>query len=61
MQQVTGVWTLTPLANGKMHLQYQGQADPAGKLPRFIGDKVALKSLLSTFTQLRQVLPDYQL
>ena len=60
MQQVEGRWTLTPLAAGRLKIQYQGQADPAGKLPHFIGDKVALKSVLKTFQQLQQVLPAYQ-
>ena len=60
MQQVQAQWTLTPLAEGRMKIEYQGQADAAGKLPHFIGDKVALKSLLKTFLQLQQVLPAYQ-
>ena len=60
MQQVEGRWTLTPLAAGRLKIQYQGQADPAGQLPHFIGDKVALKSVLKTFQQLQQVLPAYQ-
>ena len=60
MQQVQAQWTLTPLPDGRMKIQYQGQADAAGKLPHFIGDKVALKALLKTFLQLQQVLPAYQ-
>ncbi len=60
MQQVQGQWTLTPLGNGRIKIAYQGQADPAGKLPRFIADKVALKALWQTFTQLKAALPDYQ-
>ncbi|HEX5791677.1 MAG TPA: START domain-containing protein [Rheinheimera sp.] len=60
MQQVKGVWTLTPLASGQLQIRYQGQANPAGKLPHFIADKVALKALFKTFTQLNTVLPGYQ-
>ena len=60
MQQVQAKWTLTPLTEGRMKIEYQGQADAAGKLPHAIGDKVALKSLLKTFLQLQQVLPAYQ-
>ncbi|MBU1311400.1 MAG: hypothetical protein KKE30_17905 [Gammaproteobacteria bacterium] len=59
MQQVQARWTLTPLPDGRMKIEYQGQADAAGKLPHFIGDKVALKSLFKTFLQLQQVLPMY--
>lgn len=59
MQRVQGLWTLTPQTDGVLLIQYQGQADPAGKLPHFIGDKVALKSVLETFQQLQQVLPTY--
>ena len=61
MQQVQARWTLTPLPDGRMKIEYQGQADAAGKLPHFIGDKVALKSLLKTFLQLEITLTDYQL
>lgn len=60
MQQVQGLWTLTPLEAGRLRIEYQGQADPAGKLPRFIADKVALKATLSTFSKLPQVLAQYQ-
>lgn len=60
MQQVQGQWTLTPLGDGRISIEYQGQADPAGKLPRFIADKVALKATLSTFRKLPQVLAQYQ-
>lgn len=60
MQHVQGQWTLTPLGNGRIKIAYQGQADPAGKLPHFIADKVALKATLSTFRQLSQLLPQYQ-
>lgn len=60
MQQVQGSWTLTPLPNGMLRIQYQGQADPAGKLPHFIADKVALKAMFKTFIELVKVLPQYQ-
>ena len=60
MQQIEGEWTLTPLADGMLTIQYQGQADPGGKLPHFIADKVALKSIWQTFVKLQQQLPDYQ-
>ncbi|HSG52036.1 MAG TPA: START domain-containing protein, partial [Rheinheimera sp.] len=39
IQQVEGEWTLTPLADGMLTIQYQGQADPGGKLPVFIAEK----------------------
>lgn len=60
MRQVKGVWTLTPLPGGRLQIRYQGQADPAGKVPHFIADKVALKALFKTFTQLNTILPGYQ-
>lgn len=60
MQQVEGEWTLTPLAQGGLLISYQGQADPAGNLPHFIGNNVALKSTLQSFLNLSKVLPDYQ-
>jgi hypothetical protein len=60
MQSVQGLWTLTPQADGVLLIQYQGQADPGGKLPRFIADKVALKATFTTFSRLPQVLMQYQ-
>ncbi|MDP2716802.1 START domain-containing protein [Rheinheimera sp.] len=60
MQSVQGLWTLTPLPDGLLRIQYQGRADAAGKLPRFIGDKVALNALFKTFVQLRTMLKNYQ-
>ena len=60
MQQVEALWTLTPLADGSLHIQYQGQADPAGKVPHFIANRVALKAMFDTFRNLRKVLPKYQ-
>lgn len=60
MQRVQGLWTLTPQTDGVLLIQYQGQADPAGKLPHFIGDKVALKSMFTTFNRLAATLPQYQ-
>lgn len=60
MQQVEGEWTLTPSADGMLTIQYQGQADPGGKLPHFIADKVALKSTWQTFLALEDVILQYQ-
>lgn len=60
MRQVQGIWTLTPLGAGRLRITYQGQADPAGRLPRFITDKVALKATLATFNSLEQALAKYQ-
>ena len=60
MKHVAGEWTFTPKPKGMLNIRYQGQADPAGKLPHFIADKVALKAMLTSFEQLAVVLPDYQ-
>ncbi len=60
MQSVQGQWILTPLAEGRLLIRYQGQADAAGKLPHFIGDKVAMKSMFTTFIRLSEILPLYQ-
>ncbi|PKM18016.1 MAG: hypothetical protein CVV11_18120 [Gammaproteobacteria bacterium HGW-Gammaproteobacteria-15] len=60
MQSVKGLWTLTPLPDGLLRIQYRGQADAGGKLPHFIGDKVALKSMFTTFSRLAATLPQYQ-
>jgi len=60
MEQVQGEWTFTPKPDGMLHIRYQGQADPAGKLPHFIADKVALNAMFSSFKQLAKVLANYQ-
>uniref|UniRef100_A0A486XND3 START domain-containing protein n=1 Tax=Rheinheimera sp. BAL341 TaxID=1708203 RepID=A0A486XND3_9GAMM len=60
MQSVQGLWTLTPMPDGVLRIEYQGQADPGGKLPHFIADKVALKAIFNTFSRLAQVLTQYQ-
>lgn len=60
MQKVQAEWVLTPQAGGKLMIRYEGQADPAGRLPRFIGDKVALKALFKTFEQLPEALQQHQ-
>jgi hypothetical protein len=60
MKQVEGEWTLTPMPDGMLRIRYQGQADPAGKLPHFIADKVALKASWSTFNTLTEILANYQ-
>ncbi len=60
MQHVSGQWTLTPLPEGKLRIAYQGQADPAGRLPHFLSHSVALKAILNTFEKLPKVLLNYQ-
>lgn len=60
MQQVQARWTLTPQPDGKLFIRYQGQAEPAGSLPHFLADKVALKSMFKTFERLPEVLAQYQ-
>lgn len=60
MQQVQGEWTITPQPDALLRIVYQGHADPAGKLPDFIADKVALKASWQTFNALNQVLASYQ-
>lgn len=60
MQYVSGQWTLTPLPEGQLHIAYEGQADPAGRLPRFLSHSVALKAILNTFEKLPKVLRNYQ-
>lgn len=60
MREVQSRWTLTPDAEGGLLIQYQGQADPAGNLPHFIVNRVALKAMFNTFANLVRVLPQYQ-
>jgi hypothetical protein len=59
MQQVEGQWTLTPSADGMLTIQYQGQADPGGKLPYFIANNVALRASWQTFLALNYRLTQY--
>ena len=60
MQLVQAQWTLTPQPDGSLLINYQGQADPAGNLPHFLADKVALKSIFTTFQRLPAALQQYK-
>ncbi|WNO59548.1 START domain-containing protein [Rheinheimera sp. MMS21-TC3] len=59
MQQVKSWWRLTPEDEGVVLIEYQGQADPAGNLPHFIVNRVALSATLKTFIKLQKMLPLY--
>ncbi|WP_279305929.1 START domain-containing protein [Pokkaliibacter plantistimulans] len=55
-------WTLTPLANGKVQIRYQGSIDPDGMIPGWLVRQHGLQVVLETFIHLRQQikLPRYQ-
>ncbi|MBR9883822.1 MAG: hypothetical protein GYB21_09265 [Oceanospirillales bacterium] len=62
VKYLKATWTLTPLADGRVHIRYQGVIDPAGKIPRWIVRDQSLQSTLNTFVRLRSRLqrPEYQ-
>ncbi|WP_036178614.1 START domain-containing protein [Marinomonas sp. MED121] len=45
-------WILTPLAQGKIKIKYIIVADPMGKVPLWIANKVALRSMWNTLNAL---------
>lgn len=59
MRSVKALWLLTPQPDG-LHISYQGQADPAGKVPHFLTRNVALRTMYGSFQNLAGVLADYQ-
>lgn len=65
MNNVNGIWTIKPtLLNGSsaVSVTYEGTADPAGKIPTWIKDKVALSSTYQSLKALKKQmqLSEYQ-
>lgn len=60
MTDIAGTWILTPGDNQTIHIHYLGHADPAGRIPRSIARRAALRATLITFERLPDILKRYQ-
>jgi len=50
------VWTVTPIGNGKLQLEYTAQADPAGSIPNWVVNMFSDKGPYETFKKLKDML-----
>ena len=50
-------WFIKPVAANKLHIRYQFVADANGNLPHWLANKVSLKSIWRTLSNIEQQLP----
>lgn len=55
-----GFWHLRPLANGEVTVTYQVHGDPGGRVPVWVANYAAVKSVTRTLQQLPTALLEYQ-
>ena len=62
MENVNGIWSVSPSTAGKVTIIYQGYGDAAGSLPGWITNRLLLSSTHETFVNLSRIitLPKYQ-
>ncbi|WP_166423826.1 START domain-containing protein [Paraglaciecola sp. 20A4] len=56
MQKVNGQWKLFSTANGRLTIEYTGQADPVGKIPSWLANRTLISSVRETFENIVQQL-----
>jgi hypothetical protein len=49
----TGKWTVTPIQNNRLHVEYEIEVDPAGSVPAWLINLFATKGPLETFENLK--------
>ena len=60
IHSVDASWVLHKLTNGTTLIEYKAFADPGGRLPDWLINKLAKQSARTTFYNLREQLPKYQ-
>ena len=53
VEQAASQWLITPLANGRLHVEYELQVDPGGTVPAWLVNMFATTGPFSTFQKLR--------
>ena len=53
-------WTLTPIAGGKVKLEFVMKVDPGGSIPDWLINLAAAEGPIRTIKNLRSFLPKYQ-
>lgn len=54
---ITAHWLLTPLMNNQISLEYQFIADAQGSVPKWLANRLTLKSIWTTLKNIEQQLP----
>ncbi|MDB5210699.1 MAG: hypothetical protein JWQ30_1526, partial [Sediminibacterium sp.] len=54
IERSSGEWTITPVAKGRIKVEYVLQVDPGGDLPAWIINSFSSKGLVETFKNLRE-------
>lgn len=54
IERSTGEWIITPVAKGRVKVEYVLQVDPGGDLPAWIINSFSSKGLVETFKNLRE-------
>ncbi|MES2331682.1 MAG: START domain-containing protein [Bacteroidota bacterium] len=54
IERSSGEWTITPIAKGRIKVEYVLQVDPGGDLPAWIINSFSSKGLVETFKNLRE-------
>jgi ribosome-associated toxin RatA of RatAB toxin-antitoxin module len=52
-------WTFTPLADGKVRLEYQIKSDPAGSIPKWLFNLAADEAPVRSMLALKKLLANY--
>ncbi len=52
-------WTFTPLADGKVRLEYQIKSDPAGSIPKWLVNLAADEAPVRSMLALKKILANY--
>ena len=61
VEQAYAQWLITPMANGRLHVEYELQVDPGGCIPAWLVNMFATTGPFYTFQKLRQQVkkPEY--
>jgi hypothetical protein len=54
IERSSGEWVITPIAKGRIKVEYVLQVDPGGELPAWIINSFSSKGLVETFKNLRE-------
>ncbi len=59
IKKFSGFWELIPLNDAQIHITYQTHLDPGGYLPAWMSNRVAYKSTLTSLSNLKKQIVNY--
>ncbi len=59
IKEFSGFWELIPLNEAQIHITYQTHLDPGGYLPAWMSNRVAYKSTLTSLSNLKKQIVNY--